>query len=68
MPAETARNGNGPNNTLNGDPPKQDSPAWAEFAKRLWDHDEVTVKAWEKEIDTLLVFVGTHFADEKHNH
>ncbi|KAH9950695.1 hypothetical protein B0H21DRAFT_505635 [Amylocystis lapponica] len=34
------------------------SAAWAKCAKNLWDHDEVTVKGWKEEIDTLLVFAG----------
>ena len=67
VPAETARNDdNGPNNKSNGTPPKQDSPAWADLAQRLWAHDETTVKAWDREIDTFLVFVSTHLADVEH--
>ena len=63
MPAQTAQDGNEPNDNLNGVPPKQDSLAWGDFAKRLWEHDKTTVEAWKEEIDTLLVFVGACLPD-----
>lgn len=34
------------------------SDAWFQCAKTLHEHDEVTVKAWKEDIDTLLVFVS----------
>ena len=34
-------------------------PIWSAYARLIEEHDEIMVKGWNEEIDTLLVFVST---------
>ncbi|TFY55424.1 hypothetical protein EVJ58_g8259 [Rhodofomes roseus] len=38
--------------------PRQDKDAWSKLADEVWTYENVRVKRWRNEINTLLVFAG----------